>query len=235
LDCQVPTPTPDNVRGPGTCSRARHCEGEIESTVNLRRLRESRSASARAVSHVGAVRLHSSAHTDDSRIPAIALPPPAARPLRVSSTTTTTTTLTMLSGSRTCLTALTSLLALTSPVSPHLLLTYPGWRGNSLDTTGYVNQTNGMNGVVSTHGGSSDLLYPFGQQWAYPCTYKPPSSAHLALWRSRDARDRAPATVLGERTDCGSTGSNPICRLPRLSRTPTSNMPLLPPLLTTST
>jgi len=67
-----------------------------------------------------------------------------------------------------------SLLTATLPLaSSHLVLTYPGWRGDSLNTTGNVNDTNGMNGVTgvstSNYANSSEVLYPYGQQWAYPC------------------------------------------------------------------
>lgn len=63
----------------------------------------------------------------------------------------------------------TTLLSVVHVATSHLVLTYPGWRGDSLNTTGNVTQTNGMNGVTALDGNSSDLLYPFGQQWAYPC------------------------------------------------------------------
>lgn len=63
-----------------------------------------------------------------------------------------------------------SLLTFSLPLaSSHLVLTYPGWRGDSLNTTGNVNMTMGMNGVTAVSGNSSEVLYPFGQQWAYPC------------------------------------------------------------------
>ena len=59
---------------------------------------------------------------------------------------------------------------LTSLVSSHTVITYPGWRGDNLHTNGTVVDTNGL--VVAEAKNGSGLLHPYGMQWEYPCTYQ---------------------------------------------------------------
>ena len=47
----------------------------------------------------------------------------------------------------------------------HTVIVYPGWRGDNLDTTSFVDQTQGL-GVDYQNG---SLVYPYGKQWIYPC------------------------------------------------------------------
>ena len=52
----------------------------------------------------------------------------------------------------------------------HIIITYPGMRGNNLHTNGTLPQldadTIGINTYDNgTHG------FPYGMQWMYPCTY----------------------------------------------------------------
>lgn len=60
----------------------------------------------------------------------------------------------------------TCLVALSSLVSSHTVITYPGWRGDNLLKTGDVEAEQGL-GV-----GSNDT-YPYGMQWIYPCSENP--------------------------------------------------------------
>jgi len=66
---------------------------------------------------------------------------------------------------------LSALAALCTQLTAHLIITYPGWRGNNLHTTGLLS-----NGAVPPDGlGASydnttqELIYPYGMQWMYPC------------------------------------------------------------------
>lgn len=57
-------------------------------------------------------------------------------------------------------------------VAAHLVITYPGWRGNNLLTTGRTDSDwipdDGLG--VRYNKTSNDLEYPYGMQWIYPCT-----------------------------------------------------------------
>lgn len=110
----------------------------------------------------------------------------------------------MLGSPRLLLTAAASCLSLLSTlVSAHTVITYPGWRGDNLHTNGTIS---GMNGTMLTSGrqillrtlgylltlqpseeiGNGGLgvgdnnTYPYGMQWIYPCTpsMPPPQSSH---------------------------------------------------------
>ena len=52
-----------------------------------------------------------------------------------------------------------------STATSHTVLTYPGWRGDNLHSSGTVVDTNGLS-VYSTGNGT---LHPYGMQWEYPC------------------------------------------------------------------
>jgi len=43
-------------------------------------------------------------------------------------------------------------------LTAHTIITYPGWRGDNLNTSGTIG--------VDDYG---DHLFPYGMQWAYPC------------------------------------------------------------------
>lgn len=60
-----------------------------------------------------------------------------------------------------------SSLALLAVAHCHVEITYPGWRGNNLMTSGSIDSTNGLGVGISDSG--SDLVYPYGMQWIYPC------------------------------------------------------------------
>ena len=61
-------------------------------------------------------------------------------------------------------------------VSSHTVITYPGWRGDNLNTNGsvlpydYDTKTVGTNGLGVALGNDSYPQYPYGMQWMYPCT-----------------------------------------------------------------
>ncbi|KAI9862053.1 MAG: hypothetical protein M1824_001798 [Vezdaea acicularis] len=57
-------------------------------------------------------------------------------------------------------TIISSLLALAATVSAHTVITYPGWRGDTLNT---------------------NTSFPYGMQWQYPCGGLPTSS-NRTLW-----------------------------------------------------
>ncbi|MCJ1340961.1 hypothetical protein MMC09_006257 [Bachmanniomyces sp. S44760] len=64
------------------------------------------------------------------------------------------------------------LLAFSSIASAHTVITYPGWRGNNLHTTGEIGD-----GLGETSNGS----FPYGMQWMYPCGGMP-TSQNRTLW-----------------------------------------------------
>ncbi|ODH26407.1 hypothetical protein ACO22_04625 [Paracoccidioides brasiliensis] len=57
-----------------------------------------------------------------------------------------------------------------SSVTAHTVITYPGWRGNNLHSTGNMSSLQGM-AIARSPNNESELLYPLGMQWAYPCPY----------------------------------------------------------------
>lgn len=58
-----------------------------------------------------------------------------------------------------------SLLALSSIVSAHTVITYPGWRGDNLNTNGTEEQFIASGGL----GVGPNNTFPYGMQWMYPC------------------------------------------------------------------
>ncbi|KAH8680517.1 hypothetical protein BX600DRAFT_444586 [Xylariales sp. PMI_506] len=65
-----------------------------------------------------------------------------------------------------------ALLLYSSVAWAHVVITYPGWRGDNLGLNGTVADTDGLGVGVS----GSELLYPYGMQWIYPCGGMPISS-----------------------------------------------------------
>lgn len=63
------------------------------------------------------------------------------------------------------------LLAAASLATAHTVITYPGWRGDNLKTTGDITTLDGLGAAfdISKGHNSSGLLYPYGMQWMYPC------------------------------------------------------------------
>lgn len=58
-----------------------------------------------------------------------------------------------------------AVLSLFSLAHAHTVITYPGWRGDNLHSTGTVLDTNGL----GTFEEGNETLYPYGMQWMYPC------------------------------------------------------------------
>ena len=65
---------------------------------------------------------------------------------------------------RPLLTATFLLNLLSTLVSSHTVITYPGWRGNNFYTNGSIEGDSGL-------GVGSNNSYPFGMQWIYPCKF----------------------------------------------------------------
>ncbi|KAI1908690.1 hypothetical protein LOZ12_005650 [Ophidiomyces ophidiicola] len=66
---------------------------------------------------------------------------------------------------------------LATTVRAHTVIVYPGWRGNNLHSNGTVEETDGLSVKIAknaTH--YTDVLYPFGMQWLYPCGGMPTST-----------------------------------------------------------
>ncbi|KAI5309094.1 hypothetical protein KEM55_004091 [Ascosphaera atra] len=75
------------------------------------------------------------------------------------------------------LTCIVLLLILTDFASSHTVITYPGWRENVLKSSGTVEDTNGLGvGLSEKSNGTKELLYPYGQEWIYPCGGAPTST-----------------------------------------------------------
>jgi hypothetical protein len=49
----------------------------------------------------------------------------------------------------------------------HTVITYPGYRGNNLQTNGTVAEANGLG--VAYNSKNDSLYYPYGMEWIYPC------------------------------------------------------------------
>ena len=69
-------------------------------------------------------------------------------------------------------TATTCLSLFAAIASSHIVITYPGWRGDNLHTNGSISGDNGTYVADGSHGlGVGDNnTYPYGMQWIYPCT-----------------------------------------------------------------
>lgn len=61
---------------------------------------------------------------------------------------------------------LVAIIALVQDSVAHTVITYPGWRGDNLHSSGTVNDTNGLGSLALDNG---TILFPFGMQWQYPC------------------------------------------------------------------
>lgn len=70
---------------------------------------------------------------------------------------------------------LIALAAWWSQVAAHLVITYPGWRGNNLISSGMTAdgypQKDGLG--VFYNSTAKELEYPYGMQWTYPCKDDP--------------------------------------------------------------
>lgn len=53
--------------------------------------------------------------------------------------------------------------------SAHTVITYPGWRGNSLHTNGTLPQNNPNTIGVDWNNETEQYDFPYGMQWIYPC------------------------------------------------------------------
>lgn len=74
----------------------------------------------------------------------------------------------MLSRSSLSSRAVALLSLLISLTHAHIVITYPGWRGDNLHTNGTVVDTNGLsNGFANDT--TDGKLWPYGMQWSYPC------------------------------------------------------------------
>lgn len=51
----------------------------------------------------------------------------------------------------------------------HTVITYPGWRGNSLHTNGTLPQNNPDTIGVDWNNETQQYDFPYGMQWIYPC------------------------------------------------------------------
>ncbi|KAE8154855.1 hypothetical protein BDV25DRAFT_147105, partial [Aspergillus avenaceus] len=59
----------------------------------------------------------------------------------------------------------------------HTVIVYPGYRGNNLHTNGTVEEANGLGAAMSPNSTSNhSMIYPYGQQWIYPCGGMPTST-----------------------------------------------------------
>ncbi|MCJ1248074.1 hypothetical protein MMC30_005289 [Trapelia coarctata] len=64
--------------------------------------------------------------------------------------------------------------AFLSLASAHMVITYPGWRGDNLHQNGSLEEAQGM-------GVGPDNTYPYGMQWIYPCGGMP-ATTNRTLW-----------------------------------------------------
>ncbi|KAF7592628.1 hypothetical protein BBP40_012650 [Aspergillus hancockii] len=72
---------------------------------------------------------------------------------------------------------MTLLLMCLGSANAHTVIVYPGYRGNNLHTNGTVEETNGLGVTMSPNAtNNNSLIYPYGQQWIYPCGGMPTST-----------------------------------------------------------
>ncbi len=81
--------------------------------------------------------------------------------------------------------AATLLALLSTLVSAHTVITYPGWRGDNLHTNGSITGLNGTDfpSDVIGNGGlgvGDNNTYPYGMQWIYPCMLRTLSQVHTS-------------------------------------------------------
>ena len=62
-------------------------------------------------------------------------------------------------------TAAVALAAITNFASAHTVITYPGWRGDNLQTNGSV----GFDSIGIDVLSNGSTTFPWGMQWMYPC------------------------------------------------------------------
>ena len=72
----------------------------------------------------------------------------------------------------------TALLICANLATSHTVITYPGDRGDNLNTNGTVEETNGLGrGRPSGENGTDQQpLFPYGMQWMFPCGGMPQST-----------------------------------------------------------
>jgi hypothetical protein len=66
---------------------------------------------------------------------------------------------------------LSALAAICSQVSGHLVMVYPGWRGDNLKDSGKLPDGSIPQDGLGVGLSNDSLTYPYGMQWIYPCTY----------------------------------------------------------------
>ncbi|KAK3050749.1 hypothetical protein LTR09_008115 [Extremus antarcticus] len=67
------------------------------------------------------------------------------------------------------LSAILAVAATWSTAAAHTVITYPGWRGNNLHTTGLLPQFEASNIGINYNSGNDTYNFPYGMQWMYPC------------------------------------------------------------------
>jgi len=70
---------------------------------------------------------------------------------------------------------ISALVALCTQISAHLVVTYPGWRGDNLHDSGKNDDGSIPDNGLGVFYNGSDLVYPYGMQWIYPCGGMPRS------------------------------------------------------------
>lgn len=73
---------------------------------------------------------------------------------------------------------LCALACLTSLISAHTVIVYPGWRGNNIWTNGTVSTTDDSikPGSIGINYENGSYGFPYGMQWMYPCGGMPTST-----------------------------------------------------------
>jgi len=84
-------------------------------------------------------------------------------------------------------------LTLSANVAAHTVITYPGWRGNNLQTTGLEADGSVPAGSLGQNWNNETNSYefPYGMQWMYPCEYYP-SSVHIFFPLARHMNPSSP-------------------------------------------
>jgi hypothetical protein len=65
--------------------------------------------------------------------------------------------------------AVLAIVATWSLAAAHTVITYPGWRGNNLHTTGEAPQYNPDTIGIDYNSNNDTYSFPYGMQWMYPC------------------------------------------------------------------
>jgi predicted nicotinamide N-methyase len=79
------------------------------------------------------------------------------------------------------LSSLVALVATAAVASAHTVITYPGWRGNNIQTNGTEANGDVIPGSLGITFENGTVGFPYGMQWMYPCKHHQQLPSSLSL------------------------------------------------------